>query len=77
MAKLDLSGLDNLFANGKDFELTDAQYEEKIGKSLPKDKSYLKNGSALARKAKENGFSIELVIDEPVIRRTVIFKKVG
>ena len=77
MAKLDLSPLDELFARGEDFELTADQYEQKIGKPLPKTVPAIKGGTApLARKAKENGFTISAVIDRPVIMRTVIFKKV-
>ena len=77
MAKaLDLSPLDDLFAKGEDFELTDVQYEEKIKKSLPKDAGYIKRKSPLARKAQENGFIISAVIDKPIIMKTVIFKKV-
>lgn len=76
MAKaLDLSPLDDLFAKGEDFELTDVQYEEKIKKSLPKDAGYIKRKSPLAQKAKEKGFIIASVIEKPVITRTVIFKK--
>lgn len=55
MEKLDLSGLDDLFAQGKDFELTDAQYEELVKRPLPKDSSYVKHYSPLACRAKEKG----------------------
>lgn len=73
---LDLSPLDDLFAKGEDFDLTDAQYEGKIGKPLPKDKDYIKRRSPLARKAKENGFVIASVVDKPVIARTVSLKRI-
>lgn len=76
MPKLDLSALDDLFSKGEDFELTAAQYEEKVGKALPKTASYIKgSNSPLARKAKENGYIIASVTDKPVIMRTVIFRK--
>lgn len=73
---LDLSPLDDLFARGEDFELTDVQYEEKIKKSLPKNADYIKRKSPLARKARDNGFTISAVIEQPVIMKTVVFKKV-
>lgn len=47
--KPDWKSLKNLFETGKDFELTDAQYEKKTGRPLPKDKNYIKNKSALAK----------------------------
>ena len=64
-----LEALDGLFSSGKDFQLTDAQYESKTGVMLPKAKSYLVNQSALARKAAKNGYRIS------VIEKTVIFSK--
>lgn len=73
--QLDMSALDDLFSKGKDFELTDAQYEEMIGKVLPKSASYIKRDSPLARAAFEYGFTIVNVVDRPTITRTVIFKK--
>ncbi len=67
--KPDLIQLENLFESGKDFELTDAQYEKKTGAPLPKDKNYILKRSALAKKAKEYNYSLE------VIEKEVIFKK--
>lgn len=75
MAKLDLSALDDLFAKGKDFQLTDTQYEEKVKKPLPKDNRYIRKNSPLARMASEHGFTITEVLEQPLITRTVIFKK--
>lgn len=74
--KLDLAPLNGLFAKGKDFELTDFEYEEKIGKPLPGDTDYIKSRSPLAKKAKEHGFTIAAVMNQPVVQRTVIFKKI-
>lgn len=65
-----LSNLDELFRMGKDFELTDAQYEKKTGIPLPKGASYLLKNSALARKSKEEGYEMVL------IEKKVIFKKI-
>ena len=73
---LDLSPLNDLFAKGEDFELTDIQYENKIKKSLPQNVGYIKRKSPLAQKAKENGFIIAEVIEKPIVMRTVVFKKV-
>ena len=64
-----LENLDKLFSKGEDFALTDAQYERKTGVMLPKDKNYLLNKSALAKKAKQAGYSME------VTERRVDFKK--
>ena len=67
--KPNAKNLNDLFANGENFTLTDAQYEKKTGAPLPKGKYYLINNSALAKKAKENGYTIE------VIEKTVILTK--
>lgn len=64
-----LENLEQLFKKGKNFSLTDAEYEKKTGVMLPKDKSYLKNRSALAKKAKEAGFVVD------VIEKQVVFRK--
>lgn len=72
--RMDFSGLTCLYAKGETFELTDAQYEDRFKKPLPKDIYYLKNRSPLAINARENGFSIE-ISEEPVIQRKIIFKK--
>ena len=64
-----LENLNQYFKKGEDFELTDAQYEKKTGAPLPKDKYYLRSKSALAKKAMELGFEIE------VIEKKVIFRK--
>lgn len=71
----DLDKLDYLFERGTDFRITDRLYEDKTGQSLPKDKNYLKNHSALARKAKEKGYIITELQEKPIIERTVVFKK--
>lgn len=64
-----LKSLENLFEKGKDFELTDTQYEKKTGAALPKNKYYILHNSALARKASEYGYSLE------VIEKKVLIKK--
>ena len=65
-----LDALENLFNSGKDFELTDAQYEKKTGTPLPKRPYYLLNDSALARKSKEKGYQLTLVE-----KRVILTKK--
>ena len=64
-----LENLNDVFEKGKDFSLTDAQYEKKVGISLPKGSDYLLNRSALARKCKEKGYTIS------VQEKTVYFRK--
>ena len=71
----DLGKLDDLFARGTDFQLTGKLYEERTGVALPKVNSYIKNNSALARKAAEHGYQIVDVREEPIIVKTIFFKK--
>ncbi len=56
-----LNALDYLFDAGKDFELTDEQYEKKTGVVLPKRTKYIINDSALAKRARIKGYRIEVV----------------
>ena len=58
-----------LFEAQGDFSLTEAQYAEKTGASLPKDASYLLKRSAVAKFAAGRGYT--LFLNE----RTVSFKK--
>ena len=60
-----LESLDKYF-NKDCFELTDSKYEKRTGCPLPKDKSYLKNKSALSKKCKELGFVIIEVQEKKV-----------
>lgn len=71
----DLEKLNYLFECGNDFQLTDKLYEEQTGVPLPKSKTYIMSSSALARKATEHGYKIVDVTEEPVIIKTVHFKK--
>ena len=71
----DLDNLNELFEKGENFQLSDKVYEEKTGVALPKGNSYIKHRSALAKKAKEFGFKIADICEEPVIVRTVYLKK--
>lgn len=66
-----LKALEHLFKQGKDFELTDAQYEKKTGIPLPKDKRYIIKDSALAKEANRYGYFLE------VIEKRVLIKKKG
>ena len=67
--KPNLNGLEAYFTKGKNFSLTDAEYEKITGAMLPKNISYLRNNSALAKKARLEGYKVE------VIEKTVILKK--
>lgn len=67
--KPDLNNLKIFFESGKDFELTDSQYEKKTGAVLPKNKYYILKNSALAKEAKKHGYYLEL------IEKTIIVKK--
>ena len=70
MAKPNMKNIQKMFDSGEDFSLTEKQYLNKTGATIPKDGYYLTHRSAIARAAQENGFAI--IIQE----RTIIFKKV-
>lgn len=74
-AKPKLEKLDSFIKTGENFCLTGAQYEELTGAALPKSISYLKNKSAVAEWAREHGYKIADVQEEPIIERTVYFKR--
>lgn len=71
----DLSKLDDLFAQGIDFQLTGEAYAERTGVALPKEKNYIIHNSALSRKAVDKGYTIVEVQERPIIERTVYFRK--
>ena len=58
-----------LLESGEDFSLTETQYLQKTGASLPKSIYYLKNNSALSKTAKEYGYYIT------VTEKTISLKK--
>ena len=70
-----LDALDYLFEKGEDFQLSAKLYEEQTGAPLPKGKSYLKNTSAFAQRAKEKGYTIVGVEEKATIEKTVFLKK--
>ena len=72
MAKLDLSLLEPYFQKGENFELTEAQYEEKVKKALPKTESYIRKTSPLAELATKSGYSIKV---EERVHRVLVFTK--
>lgn len=67
--KPELKNLDHFFDKEREFSLTDAQYEKAVGIPLPKDKHYLINQSALAKKCAERGFAIEVIEKKVIIRK--------
>ncbi len=75
--KMNLEELDDLFLKNKDFELTEEQYENRVGKSLPKSKQGITGKyTPLRRKADECGFKIS-VEERAVIQRVVVFTRGG
>lgn len=70
MAKLNFDKIIPLLESNQEFSITETQYLENVGKSLPKNPYYLKYNSALAQVAKEYGYCIE------IIERTVSLKKI-
>lgn len=74
--RMNLDELNSFFLGGMDFELTDAQYQEKVGKPLPKNTASITGKTTpIGRKAAENGFKIQIK-ETPVIQRTLIFTKI-
>lgn len=67
-----LEELNYLFDKGEDFELTDTQYEIKTGVALPKEVWYLENRSALAKRAKEKNYTLEIINKKTVVLRKII-----
>ena len=61
MRKPDLSRIIYMMEKQERFELTDVQYRRNTGADIPKDKSYTEKRSAVAKKAKEYGYEIEVV----------------
>ncbi len=70
MSKLNFERITPLFESNQEFSLTESQYEQSVGKPLPKDYYYLKKNSALAREAQKHGYYIE------IREKTVCLKKV-
>lgn len=60
MAKPSFEKIIPLLEAKKNFSLTEKQYEESTGVTLPKGNYYLQNKSALSRIAKEYGFVVEI-----------------
>ena len=55
-----LHNLDKYFDDGNDFEFTKEEFEKITGAIISNDLNYMKKKSALAKKAKENGFTLEI-----------------
>lgn len=55
-----LDVLNKYFDRGKEFELTQEEYEKETNGILSTDSYYLTHNSALARKSKSKGFYIEI-----------------
>lgn len=69
MAKLDLSKIEKKMVTGKNFTLTRAQYLSYTKKDLPQSKYYTENSSAIARKANEYGYVVEVIPEKLVFRK--------
>ena len=69
MTKPSFEKLLTLFESGTEFALTETQYLEHTGATLPRNIYYLKNNSALSKKAREYGYFIT------VKEKTICLKK--
>lgn len=59
MAKLNLNNFETLFKSGKNFSITENQYQQETGNNFPRC-PYLEKNSALARMARLYGYEIKL-----------------
>lgn len=73
--KLKYDEFADYFKSGKNFTVTEKQYEEIIGKPLSKNLSYIKYSSPLAKIAKNSGYKIN-VTEEATIQRILKFKRI-
>ena len=69
MKKPKFDKLTHLFESYEDFSLTEKQYLQSTGSTLPKNQNYLINSSALSKIAKQYGFKIE------IIEKTICLKR--
>jgi len=69
---LDLNWFNAQFDKGKDFEVSEKQYEELVGKSIPST-HYIKYSSPIAKLAKKKNYKIT-VDEKPVIKKTLLFQ---
>ena len=60
MRKPDLEKIKTKLLKGADFELTEQQYKTQTGADFPKDLYYARNNSAVAKKAREYGYVLEI-----------------
>ena len=60
MRKPDLSKIEAKMKNGKSFSITRKQYLKMTGSDIPQDQNYTKKRSAVAKRAYENGFVIDV-----------------
>ncbi len=61
MKKPDLSRIVKKLEKEKSFSITRDEYVKLTGADTPQDKYYFANRSALAKKAKEHGFKLEII----------------
>lgn len=76
---MDLSSFEEDFANNQDFEISEDQYEGRVGKSLPNTNYYITHTSRLAQLAAKAGFKIQVetrTFVETHTHRVLVFKKI-
>lgn len=56
-----LDGLINKMKRGKDFTVTREEYIKMTGIDIPQKRSYTEKDSAIARAAKENGYTVVVI----------------
>ncbi|MBR1624334.1 MAG: hypothetical protein IJ676_01185 [Clostridia bacterium] len=65
----DMSRIEKLFLAGNSFYLSRQQYISYTGADIPQNKSYTQAKSAIAKKAQEYGYSIEVIPEKLVFRK--------
>ncbi|MGO4972683.1 hypothetical protein ACTQ56_12030 [[Clostridium] aminophilum] len=70
MKKPNLIEVDKLLERGKNFELTRENYLKMTGADIPQDKNYTKKRSAVAKHARNYGFTIEVIPEKLVFHKS-------
>ena len=67
MAKPNLSQIELQLKSGHNFSLTEEQYLQTTGTTIPRNPSYLKTRSAIARLAKQYGYQVKKQVHITVV----------
>lgn len=71
----DLSKIEKMFLEGNNFHLSRQQYINYTGIDIPQNKSYTQTKSAIAKKAQEYGYYVEVIPEKLIFRKTMPVNK--